>query len=38
MRDCALANNAAMKTLKIAYPSVLDIGCFSHTLDLVDNY
>ena len=38
MRDRASANNVAMKTLKIVYPSVLDIGCFSHTLDLVGNY
>ena len=38
MRDRASANNVAMKTLKIVYPSVLDVGCFSHTLDLVGNY
>ena len=35
MRDRASANNVAMKTLKIVYPSVLNVGCFSHTLDLV---
>lgn len=35
MRDRAAVNNVAMRTLKIIYPDVLDVGCFSHTLDLV---
>ena len=38
MRDRASANNVAMRTLKVVYPNVLDVGCFSHTLDLVGNY
>ena len=28
-------NNVAMNTLKIVYPSIVDVGCFSHTLDHV---
>jgi hypothetical protein len=35
MRDCASVNNVAMQTVKVLYPNVIDIGCFSHTLDLV---
>jgi len=38
MRDRASANNVAMRTLKVVYPKLLDVGCFSHTLDLVGNY
>ena len=25
----------ALQTLKIVYPQLIDVGCFSHTLDLV---
>ena len=35
MRDRAAVNNVAMQTVKILYPNVIDIGCFSHTLDRV---
>ena len=35
MRDGASVNAAAMRTLKIMYPDMLDIRCISHTLDLV---
>ena len=35
MRDCVSSNGVAMRTLKVIYPSLLDIGCFSHTLDRV---
>ena len=35
MRDCASSNNVAMRTLKVVYPFLLDIGCFAHTLDRV---
>ena len=35
MRDCASVNSVAMRTLSIIFPSVLDIGCFSHTLNHV---
>ena len=33
MKDKASTNNVAMNTLKIAYPSIVDVGCFSHTID-----
>ena len=35
MRDRASVNSKAMHTIGIMYPGVMDIGCFSHTLDLV---
>lgn len=35
MHDRASVNSVAMQTVKILYPCVLDIGCFSHTLDIV---
>ena len=35
MRDRASVNSVAMATLKLLYPSLLDIGCFSHTIDRV---
>ena len=35
MRDHAAVNNVAMRTLKLVYPDVLDVGCFPHKLDLV---
>lgn len=35
MRDRASTNNVAMQTLKVVYPSIVDIGCFSHTIDHV---
>ena len=34
-RDRAAVNNVAMRTVKVVYSSLLDIGCFSHTLDHV---
>ena len=33
MRDRAAVNGAAMRTLKVLYPNLLDVGCFSHTTD-----
>ena len=33
MRDRAACNGVAMRTSKIIYPLLLDIGCFSHTID-----
>ena len=33
MRDRAAVNRAAMRTVKVLYPNVLDVGCFSHTTD-----
>ena len=35
MHDRASVNNVAMHTVSIIYPDVLDIGCFSHTMDHV---
>ena len=35
MRDGASVNHVAMRTVSIVYPHVLDIGCVSHTLDLI---
>ena len=35
MRDRTSANNVAIQTLKIVYPYILDVGCFSHTIDHV---
>ena len=31
----ASVKNVAMQTLKILYRSLIDIGCFSHSLDLI---
>ena len=33
MHDRASVNNLAMSFVRVMYPSILDIGCFSHTLD-----
>ena len=35
MRDRASSNNVAVTILKVVFPQLLDVGCFSHTLDLV---
>ena len=35
MHNCASVNGVAMRTLSIMYPDVMDIGCYSHMLDLV---
>ena len=35
MRDHASANGVAMRTIQIVYPNMLDIVCYSHTIDLV---
>ena len=35
MRDRASVNNVAMRTISVVYPNVLDVGCISHTIDLV---
>ena len=34
MRDRCSVNGVAMRTLKVVYPQVLDIGCSYHALDL----
>ena len=38
MRDRSTANNTVVKTLKIVYPHLIDIGCFSHTTDHVGEH
>ena len=35
MRDWASVNNVAIRHIKIMFPNLFDIGCYSHTLDLV---
>ena len=34
MHDRASVNNLAMTILSIVFPHLLDIGCFSHTIDI----
>ena len=36
--NCVSVNNVAIHTLSIVFPRVLDIGCFSHTLDHVGEH
>lgn len=38
MRDGAASNGVAMRTLKIVYPKLLDVICFSHTLNRVGEH
>ena len=38
MRDQSMVKNVAIKTLKIVYPQLIDVGCFSHTIDRVDKH
>ena len=35
MHDHAACNGVALRTIQVVYASIVDIGCFSHTLDLV---
>lgn len=35
MRDRASENDVALKMLSVVYPGLLDVGCFSHAMDLV---
>ena len=38
MRDRASVNNEAMRTVKIVFSIALDVGCISHTLNLVGDH
>ena len=38
MRDRASVNNAAMRTVAMFYPEMIDIGCFSHTINHVGEH
>ena len=35
MRDRASVNGVAMATLRVVYPSLIDVGCYAHTIDIV---
>lgn len=35
MRDQASVNNVAIRHIKVMFPNLLDIGCYSHTLKQV---
>ena len=35
MRDGASINNVAMRVLQVIFPDILNVCCYSHTLDLV---
>ena len=32
MRDQASTNNVAMQTMKVVYPNLIDISCYSHMI------
>ena len=34
MHDRTSTNGAAMRTIKVVFPSLNDVGCYSHTIDL----
>ena len=38
MKDRAAVNETAIRTLKVVYPNLLSIGCFSHTIDRVGEH
>ena len=38
MRDRVAANDVTMRILAVLYPKVLDVGCFSHTIDHVGKH
>ena len=38
MKDRAAVNETAIRTLKVVYPNILNIGCFSHTIDRVGEH
>ena len=38
VRDRAAVNNVAMRTLAVVYSKLLDVGCFSHTIDRVGQH
>ena len=35
MHDRASVNGCAMRTIKVVFPHTVDVGCYSHTIDLV---
>ena len=38
MSDRASVNGATMRTVKVVFPKVVDVRCFSHTVDCVGNH
>jgi len=38
MRDRVSANGVAMRTIKVLFPNILDLGCYSHTLDHIGEH
>ena len=38
MRDGASVNSVAIRTVKVVYPLLIDVRCFSHTIDRVGNH
>ena len=38
MRDRASVNGVAMRTIKVLFPQMLDVGCYAHTLDHVGDH
>ena len=38
MKDRAAVNETAVRTLKVVYPNLLNIGCFSHAIDRVGEH
>ena len=38
MHDRASVNDVSMKIVEVIYPNLLDVGCFSHTLDLIGDH
>lgn len=38
MRDRASVNSVAMRTVTVVYNQIMDIGCFSHTIDHVGRH
>ena len=38
VKDRATVNETAIHTLKVVYPNVLSVGCFSHTIDRVGEH
>ena len=37
MRDCASVNGVAIRHIKVMFPNLLDIACYSHTIDIAGN-
>ena len=38
MRDRASINNVAVQILQVVYPSLIDVGCFSHAINLAGEH